>query len=86
MWPRARGVSVDNGSMTLEAAMSLVAVSVLVWVMIVLPIVLLLGIGIAYLMGRRRTPDEIRTARDAGQADAAGPDDVERGPPGGVTT
>ena len=72
--------------MTLEAAVPLIAVSVLVWVMIVLPIVLLLGIAIAYLMGRRRTAEEIRTARDAGQANAEGPDDVERGPPGGVTT
>ena len=72
--------------MTLEAAVPLVAVSVLVWVMIVLPIVLLAGIGIAYLVGRRRTADEIRTTQDAARADAPGPDDVERGPPGGVTT
>ena len=55
MWPRARTVSVDNGAMTLEAAMPLVAVAVLVWVMIVLPIVLLLGVGIAYLLNRGRS-------------------------------
>ena len=72
--------------MTLEAAAPLVAVAVLAWTMIVLPIVLLLGIGIAYLVGRRRTPDEIRTSREAARADAPGPDDVDRGPPGGVTT
>jgi hypothetical protein len=55
MWARARTVSVDNGAMTLEAAMPLVAVAVLVWVMIVLPIVLLAGIGIAYLVNRGRS-------------------------------
>ena len=55
MWGRPRTVSVDNGAMTLEAAMPLVAVSVLVWIMIVLPIVLLAGIGIAYLVNRGRS-------------------------------
>ena len=58
--------------------MPLVAVSVLVWVMIVLPIVLLAGIGIAYLVGRGRTADEIRLAQD----DSPGPDDVDRRLPG----
>jgi hypothetical protein len=82
MWGRARTVSVDNGAMTLAAAMPPVAVSVLAWVMIVLPIVLLAGIGIAYLMGRRRTADEIRTTRGAAQGDSPGPDDAERRPPG----
>jgi hypothetical protein len=72
--------------MTLLAAMTPVALAVLAWVMIVLPIVLLLGVGIAYLVGRRRSAEEIRMARAAAQADARGPDDVERGPPGGVTT
>ena len=55
MWACARTVSVDNGAMTLEAALPLVAVAVLVWVMIVLPIVLLLGVGIAYLLNRGRS-------------------------------
>jgi hypothetical protein len=72
--------------MTLEAAMPLIAVSFIAWVMIVLPILLFLGIGIAYLAGRRRSADEIQTTRDAGLANAPGPDDVDRGPPGGVTT
>ena len=82
MWGRARTVIVDNGAMTLEAAMPLVAVSVLAWIMIVLPIVLLLGVGIAYLMGRRQTADEISTTWEAEQADATGPDDAELRPPG----
>jgi len=55
MWGRARTVSVDNGAMTLEAAMPLVAVSVLVWIMIVLPIVLLLGVAVAWLVNRGRS-------------------------------
>jgi hypothetical protein len=55
MWGRARAVSVDNGPMTLEAAVPLVAVSVLVWVMIVLPIVLLLGVAVAWLVNRGRS-------------------------------
>jgi ABC-type sulfate transport system permease subunit len=55
MWGRARIVSVDNGAMTLEAAVPLVAVSVLVWVMIVLPIVLLLGVAVAWLVNRGRS-------------------------------
>jgi ABC-type sulfate transport system permease subunit len=55
MWGRPRTVSVDNGAMTLEAAMPLVAVSVLVWIMIVLPIVLLLGVAVAWLVNRGRS-------------------------------
>ena len=55
MWGRARTVSVDNGAMTLEPAMPLVAVSVLVWIMIVLPIVLLLGLAVAWLVNRGRS-------------------------------
>jgi ABC-type sulfate transport system permease subunit len=55
MWGRARVVSVDNGAMTLEAAIPLVAVSVLVWIMIVLPIVLLLGVAVAWLVNRVRS-------------------------------
>lgn len=86
MWPRAPGVRVAGEAMTLEAAMPLIAVSVLAWVMIALPILLLLGIGIAYLAGRRRSADEIQATRDAGMANAPGPDDIDRGPPGGVTT
>jgi hypothetical protein len=86
MWPHAQGVRVVGEAMTLEADMPLIAVSVLAWVMIVLPILLFLGIGIAYLVGRRRSADEIETTRDAGMAHAPGPDDVDRGPPGGVTT
>lgn len=82
MWPRARGVSVDDRAMTVEAAMPLVAVSVLAWVMIVLPIVLLLGIGIAYLAGRRQSADQMQTSRQAAEADAPGPDDADRRLPG----
>ena len=82
MWPRARGVSVDDRAMTVEAATPLVAVSVLAWVMIALPILLLLGIGIAYVAGRRRSAGEVRTSRQAAEADGPGPDDVDRRLPG----
>jgi hypothetical protein len=59
--------------MILDAVMPPVAISVLAWVMIGLPILLLLGVGIAYLMGRRRTTEEIERAEQASSSDAVGP-------------
>src|SRR5215217_2662234 len=51
--------------MTVDAVMPLVAISVLAWVMIGLPILLVAGTGIAYLLGRRRTPEDIERAQQA---------------------
>jgi len=64
--------------MTVAAVMPLVAISVLAWVMIGLPILLVAGAGIAYLLGRRRTPEDIERAQQASGSDAGGP----RGPTG----
>jgi hypothetical protein len=58
--------------MTLVAATP-IAVSVLAWVMIVLPIVLIAGVGIAWLLGRRRTTQDIERAERAADSDASGP-------------
>ena len=59
--------------MTVDAVMPLVAISVLAWVMIGLPILLVLGVGISYLLGRRRTTEDIERAQQASESDAGGP-------------
>jgi hypothetical protein len=59
--------------MTVDAVTPLVAVSVLAWFMIGLPILIVLGVGIAYLMGRRRTTEDIERAQQASGSDAGGP-------------
>jgi membrane protein DedA with SNARE-associated domain len=65
--------AVTSGAMTAAATMPLVAVSVLAWVMIALPIVLVVGVGVAYLLGRRQGPEEVERAQQAAESDAPGP-------------
>jgi hypothetical protein len=59
--------------MPVAAVTPVLAISVLAWVMIGLPIVLVLGVGIAYLMGRRRTTEDIERTEQAASSDAGGP-------------
>ena len=59
--------------MTVAAVTPLLAISVLAWAMIGLPILLVLGVGIAYLTGRRRTTEDIERAEQASRSDAGGP-------------
>ena len=59
--------------MSLFAATVPVAVSVLAWIMIVLPVLLVLGVGVAYLLGRRRTTEDVERAEQARHSDASGP-------------
>jgi cytochrome c-type biogenesis protein CcmH/NrfF len=64
--------------MIADAIMPLVAIAVLAWVMIGLPILLVVGAGIAYLLGRRRTTEDIERSQQASESDVSGP----RGPTG----
>ena len=64
--------------MTVDAVMPLVAISVIAWVMIGLPILLVPGVGVAYLLGRRRTTEDIERSQQASRSDPGGP----RGPTG----
>ena len=64
--------------MTVDAVMPLVAISVIAWVMIGLPILLVAGVGVAYLLGRRRTTEDIERSQQASESDVSGP----RGPTG----
>jgi hypothetical protein len=73
MCAAALRVSVSSGAMTAAAAMPLVAISVLAWIMIGLPILLVLGVGIAFLVGRRSTTEDIERAEQAAGSDATGP-------------
>jgi hypothetical protein len=59
--------------MTVAATMPLVAVSVLAWAMIGLPIVLAVGVGVAHLLGPRRSTAEAERAQQAADSDAPGP-------------
>jgi hypothetical protein len=62
--------------MTAEALMPLVAISALEWVMNGLSIILVAGVGIAYLIGRRRTSEGMEGAPQASNSHArvtAGP-------------
>ena len=68
--------------MVLDAVMPPVAISVLAWFMIGLPILLLLGVGIAYLLGRRRTTEDIERAQQASESEAGGPGGPTRRAPG----
>jgi hypothetical protein len=72
MCPGAQRVSFTRGAM-IAAATPLLAVSILAWVMIVLPIVLVVGVGVAYLLGRRRSSADIERVERASSSDAQGP-------------